>query len=61
MAGLRMSVKGLPSTYSKNPQESFEPMLDGTKTVADSTEIATGVLATVRSFQKKDAGGARPG
>lgn len=47
MAGLMMSVKGLPSTYNKDLQESFEPMLDGVKTTADSIQIATGVLSTL--------------
>jgi argininosuccinate lyase len=50
MAGLMMTVKGLPSTYNKDLQESFEPMLDGTKTVADSIQIATGVLSTMAVF-----------
>lgn len=53
MAGLMMSVKGLPSTYNKDLQESFEPMLDGTKTVADSIQIATGVLSTLTIFPEK--------
>jgi argininosuccinate lyase len=53
MAGLMMSVKGLPSTYNKDLQESFEPMLDGTKTVADSIQIATGVLSTMAIFPDK--------
>jgi argininosuccinate lyase len=53
MCGLMMSVKGLPSTYNKDLQESFEPMLDGTKTVADSIQIATGVLSTLTIFPEK--------
>ena len=53
MAGLMMRVKGLPSTYNKDLQESFEPMLDGTKTVADSIQIATGVLSTMSIFPEK--------
>jgi argininosuccinate lyase len=53
MAGLMMTVKGLPSTYNKDLQESFEPMLDGTKTVADSIQIATGVLSTMTIFPDK--------
>jgi argininosuccinate lyase len=53
MAGLMMTVKGLPSTYNKDLQESFEPMLDGTKTVADSIQIATGVLSTMTIFLEK--------
>lgn len=35
MAGLMMSVKGIPSTYNKDLQESVEPMLDHVKTVGD--------------------------
>ncbi|KAJ9647428.1 argininosuccinate lyase [Exophiala oligosperma] len=53
MAGLMMSVKGLPSTYNKDLQESFEPMLDGVKTTADSIQIATGVLSTLSIFPDK--------
>lgn len=45
--GLMMSVKGIPSTYNKDLQESVEPMLDGVKTVSDSIQIATGVLSTL--------------
>ncbi|KAK1081110.1 argininosuccinate lyase [Friedmanniomyces endolithicus] len=47
MAGLMMSVKGIPSTYNKDLQESVEPMLDHVKTVGDSLQIATGVLSTL--------------
>ncbi|CAG8972422.1 hypothetical protein HYALB_00001110 [Hymenoscyphus albidus] len=47
MAGLMMTVKGLPSTYNKDLQESLEPMLDHVKTVSDSIQIATGVLSTL--------------
>jgi argininosuccinate lyase len=53
MAGLMMSIKGLPSTYNKDLQESFEPMLDGVKTTADSIQIATGVLSTLTIFPDK--------
>ena len=53
MAGLMMSVKGLPSTYNKDLQESFEPMLEGVKTTADSIQIATGVLSTLSIFPDK--------
>src|SRR2546421_6621110 len=53
MAGLMMTVNGLPSTYNKDLQESFEPMLDGTKTVADSIQIAIGVLSTMTVFPEK--------
>ena len=47
MAGLSMTVKGLPSTYNKDLQESLEPMMKGVKTVGDSIQIATGVLSTL--------------
>lgn len=50
MAGLMMSVKGIPSTYNKDLQESVEPMLDHIKTVGDSIQIATGVLSTLNIF-----------
>ena len=53
LAGLMMSVKGLPSTYNKDLQESWETMLDGTKTVSDSIQIATGVLSTLSIFPDK--------
>lgn len=47
MAGLMMTIKGIPSTYNKDLQESVEPMLDHVKTVGDSIQIATGVLSTL--------------
>ena len=47
MAGLQMTIKGIPSTYNKDLQESVEPMLDHVKTVGDSIQIATGVLSTL--------------
>lgn len=47
MAGLMMTIKGIPSTYNKDLQESVEPMLDHVKTVGDSVQIATGVLSTL--------------
>lgn len=47
MAGLMMTVKGLPSTYNKDLQESWGAMLDTIKTVSDSIQIAEGVLATL--------------
>lgn len=42
-----MSIKGLPSTYNKDLQESTEPMLEHLKTVKDSLTIATRVLSTL--------------
>lgn len=42
-----MTNKALPSTYNKDLQESWEPMLDHVKTVSDSIQIANGILATL--------------
>ncbi|KAI2463520.1 argininosuccinate lyase [Annulohypoxylon bovei var. microspora] len=47
MTGFMVTQKGLPSTYNKDLQESWEAMLDTVKTVSDSIQIATGVLATL--------------
>ncbi|EWY98470.1 argininosuccinate lyase [Fusarium oxysporum f. sp. radicis-lycopersici 26381] len=47
MAGLMMSVKGLPTCYNKDLQEGWEPMLDSVQTVLDSLGIANGVIATM--------------
>lgn len=41
------TIKGLPTTYNKDLQESVEPLLDHIKTVGDSMQIATGVLSTL--------------
>lgn len=53
MAGLMMTIKGLPTTYNKDLQESVEPMLDHVKTVSDSIQIATGVLSTLIVIPEK--------
>ncbi|KAK8106848.1 arginine-10 [Apiospora kogelbergensis] len=47
--GFKMTLKGLASTYNKDLQESWEPMLDTVKSVADSIRIAEGVLATLET------------
>ncbi|KAM0285957.1 hypothetical protein ACHAQH_001144 [Verticillium albo-atrum] len=47
LAGFMMTNKALPSTYNKDLQESWEPMLDHVKTVSDSVQIAHGILATL--------------
>lgn len=47
MAGLYCTIKGLPTTYNKDLQESVEPLIDHIKTVGDSILIATGVLSTL--------------
>jgi argininosuccinate lyase len=53
MAGLMMTVKGIPSTYNKDLQESLEPMMDHVKTVGDSIQVANGVLSTLTIFPEK--------
>jgi argininosuccinate lyase len=53
MAGLMMSVKGIPSTYNKDLQESVEPMLECVKTLKDSLTIAGRVLSTLTAFPDK--------
>ncbi|KAI1839858.1 hypothetical protein JX265_011802 [Neoarthrinium moseri] len=37
----------VPSTYNKDLQESWEPMLDHVKTISDSVQITNGILATL--------------
>ncbi|KAI5294731.1 argininosuccinate lyase, partial [Ascosphaera acerosa] len=53
MAGLMMTIKGIPSTYNKDLQESVEPMLEHIKTLRDSLVIATRVLDTLTVFPDK--------
>ncbi|KKK11803.1 hypothetical protein AOCH_007345 [Aspergillus ochraceoroseus] len=53
MAGLMCTIKGLPTTYNKDLQESVEPLLDHIKTVGDSIQIATGVLSTLTVIPEK--------
>ena len=60
MAGLMMSIKGIPSTYNKDLQESVEPMLAHVKTLKDSLLIAARVLATLTTFPKKMAAALTP-
>jgi argininosuccinate lyase len=48
-----MTIKGLPTTYNKDLQESVEPLLDHIKTVGDSIQIATGVLSTLTVHPEK--------
>lgn len=47
MIGLMITIKGLPSTYNKDLQESVEPLIDCVKTVSDSVRILTGVISTL--------------
>ena len=43
----------IASTYNKDLQESVEPLIDTVKTVRDSLQIATSVLATLIVFPDK--------
>ncbi|ORY35761.1 L-Aspartase-like protein [Naematelia encephala] len=47
MAGLMMSMKGIPTTYNKDMQEDKEPMFNCASTVQDCIRIAEGVIATL--------------
>jgi argininosuccinate lyase len=53
MAGLMMSIKGIPSTYNKDLQESLQPMLDTVKTLKDGLQIAGRALATATVYPDK--------
>ncbi|ERF68441.1 argininosuccinate lyase [Endocarpon pusillum Z07020] len=53
MAGLMMSIKGIPSTYNKDLQESLQPMLDTVKTLKDGLQIAARSLATATVYPDK--------
>ncbi|KAI9811046.1 MAG: argininosuccinate lyase [Pycnora praestabilis] len=53
MAGLMMTIKGIPSTYNKDLQESVEPILEHVKTLKDSLLIAGRVLSTLTTFPEK--------
>jgi argininosuccinate lyase len=53
MAGLMMTIKGIPSTYNKDLQESLQPMLDTVKTLKDSLQIAARSLATATVYPDK--------
>lgn len=47
------SIKGIPSTYNKDLQESVEPLLEHVKTLKDSLLIASRVLQTLTTFPDK--------
>ena len=47
LAGLMMSVKGLPSTYNKDLQESQEPLFDTMSQINACLQITTGVISTL--------------
>ena len=60
MAGLMCTIKGLPTTYNKDLQESVEPLLDHIKTVGDSIQISTGVLSTLATQPDRMAAALTP-
>ncbi|MCJ1291266.1 argininosuccinate lyase [Xylographa carneopallida] len=60
MAGLMMSIKGTPSTYNKDLQESVEPLLAHVTTLKDSLLIAARVLATLATFPARMAAALTP-
>ena len=55
MAGLLMTLKGLPSTYNKDLQEDKEPLFDVAETISASFKVAEGVIATMEVRNKHDA------
>ena len=46
---MMVTVKGLPSTYNKDLQESQEHMYDAYDTIEDVLQVATGVLSTLKA------------
>lgn len=48
-----MTIKGIPSTYNKDLQESVEPIINYVKTLKDSILIAGRVLSTLETFPDK--------
>lgn len=48
LTGMMAVIKGTPTTYNKDFQESWELMFDTVDTMYDCTRIATGVLSTLR-------------
>ncbi len=49
-AGMMVTLKGLPSTYNKDLQESQEHMFDAHDTIEGVLQVATGVLSTLQVF-----------
>ena len=47
LAGFMMTVKGLPSTYNKDLQESQEPLFDCMSQINACLQITTGVISTL--------------
>jgi argininosuccinate lyase len=53
LAGFMMSVKGLPSTYNKDLQESQEPLFDAMSQINACLQITTGVMSTLAIHPEK--------
>ena len=54
-------MKGLPSTYNKDLQESVEPLIDCVKTVLFSIEISRRVISTLTIYPDKMFNALEPG
>jgi argininosuccinate lyase len=57
LTGLLAVLKGAPTTYNKDFQESWELMFDAADTLHDCVRIATGVLSTLRIDPTRMAAG----
>jgi argininosuccinate lyase len=53
LAGFMMTVKGLPSTYNKDLQESQEPLFDTMSQINACLQITTGVMSTLTIHPEK--------
>jgi len=53
LAGFMMTVKGLPSTYNKDLQESQEPLFDTMSQINACLQITTGVMSTLTIHPQK--------
>jgi argininosuccinate lyase len=53
LAGFMMTVKGLPSTYNKDLQESQEPLFDTMSQINACLQITTGVISTLTIHPEK--------
>ncbi|MGQ9554390.1 MAG: argininosuccinate lyase [Anaerolineae bacterium] len=53
LAGLLVTLKGLPSTYNKDLQEDKEPLFDALDTLALALPVAAGVVATMEIKEER--------
>ncbi len=49
LMSLLMTVKGLPLAYNKDLQEDKQPLFDAVENTADTIDVMTGVVATLRA------------